>query len=307
VCLPRLVSPSLSVTQNDTDNAKTASQNEAAVQHALMSAAGFNPYVRKNIDSTVRQDDNKPRNEFAQAEAVEVSVDRLWEKCKVTSIASQHELAYMDSLPVCGKNIPNKPGYNNPSPPVLRGNVEGTHTFRFKQVAEASSTVNLYVDDLAFMMSVASASNTLRTVWESIKVNRISIWTPSRQYSGTLQDPRETSLTWLGDYTPRSEVFGTVNQQTGVCHITSAPPKNSGSGKWQKVGQGANNPLICKLTIPDQSIVDITVSFVFDDDAVSTLAVTGYTSLTIGNLYYPCADSFFGTKKLEPMGMLTPT
>lgn len=196
---------------------------------------------------------------------------------------------------------------NYHTPPVLRGNVEGRHTFRFKQITDATSTINLYVDDLAFMMCVASATTTIRTCWESLKVNRISIWTPQRQYSGTLQDPRETSITWLGEYTPRAEVFGTVNQQTGVCHISAVPPKNSGSGKWQKTGQGAVNELICKLTIPDQSIVDINVSFVFDDDTVGTLGVSGYTSLVVGNLYYAAADSYFGTKKLEPMGLTVPT
>jgi len=196
---------------------------------------------------------------------------------------------------------------NDLTPPVLRGNVEGTHTFRFKQIAEASSTVNLYVDDLAFMMAVASATNTIRTPWESLKLNRISIWTPSRQYSGTLQDPRETSITWLGEYTPRAEVFGTVNQQTGICHITAAPPKNSGSGKWQKTGQGAENPLLAKVVVPDQSIVDITVSFVFDDDTVGTLASSGWTGLVAGNLYYAPADSYFGTKRLTPMGLTAPT
>jgi len=202
---------------------------------------------------------------------------------------------------------PPRTNRNDLTPPIIRGNVEGTHTFRFKQIAEASSEVNLYVDDLAFMMSVASASTIIRTAWESLKVSRISMWTPSRQYSGTLQDPRETSLTWLGEYTPRAEVFGTVNQQTGVCHITSVPPKNSGSGKWQKVSQGADNALIAKLTVPDQSIVDINVSFVFDDDPVGTLGVTGYTGLVVGNLYYAAADSYFGTKKLVPMGLTAPT
>jgi len=205
------------------------------------------------------------------------------------------------------KNPPRRAVRNYHTPPVLRGNVEGRHTFRFKQIAEASSVINLYVDDLAFMMCVASTSTTIRTTWESIKLNRISIWTPSRQYSGTLQDPRETSLTWLGEYTPRAEVFGTVNQQTGVCHISAVPPKNSGSGKWQKTGQGAVNELLCKLTIPDQSIVDINVSFVFDDDSVSTLGVSGYSGLVVGNLYYAAADAYFGTKKLTPMGLTAPT
>jgi len=206
----------------------------------------------------------------------------------------------------------NKPANNTirrnaTTPPVIRGNVEGTHTFRFKQTTDASSTVNLYVDDLAFMMAIASSSTVIRTPWESLKVNRISIWTPSRQISGTLQDPRETSLTWLGEYTPRAEVFGVVNQQTGVCHITSAPPTNSGSGKWRKIGTGGSDSLLCKLEIPDQSIVDITVSFVFDDDTTGTIGGSGYTALTIGNIYYACADSYFGSKKLVPMGLTQPT
>jgi len=192
-------------------------------------------------------------------------------------------------------------------PPVIRGNVEGRHTFRFKQVDEATSTINLYVDDLAFLMGVAETSTTVRTLWESLKLERVNVWTPSRQYSGTLQDPRETSLTWLGEYTPRSEVFGTVNQQTGICHIAATPPSNSGSGKWQKVGQGATGVLLCKLVVPDQSIVDITVSFVFDDDTVSGINKTGYVGLNVGNLYYSSADSYYGTKKLTPMGMTVPT
>jgi hypothetical protein len=68
----------------------------------------------------------------------------------------------------------------------------------------------------------------------------------------------------------------------------------------------SNSQLLCKLQVPDQSIVDITVSFVFDDDDASVIALSGYTGLNIGNLYYSSADSYFGTKKLTPMGLLAP-
>jgi hypothetical protein len=155
-------------------------------------------------------------------------------------------------------------------------------------------------------MGVAVNSTSVASVWESLKVQSISIWTPSRQYAGTLQDPRETSLTWLGEYTPRSEVFGTVNQQTGVCNIVATPPRDSASGKWQKVGQGASAVQICQLKVPDQSIVDITVSFIFDDDATSSISKTGYSGLTGGNLYYSAADKYYGSGYLTPMGLLAP-
>jgi len=201
----------------------------------------------------------------------------------------------------------NRKNFSSTLPPVIRGNVEGSHTFRFKQVSDATATFNLYADDFAFLMAVANSTSTVRTLWESLRVQRIQIWTPSRQYSGTLQDPRETSLTWLGEYTPRAETFGTVNQQTGVCNINATPPRDSSSGKWQKVGQGAAGELICKLVVPDQSIVDITVSFVFDDDTTGGIAISGYTGLLVGNLYYPAADSYLGSRKLTPMGLLAPT
>lgn len=191
------------------------------------------------------------------------------------------------------------------TPPVIRGNVEGTHTFRFKQTDDASSTVNLYADDLAFLMCVAASSSTVRCVWESLKIQRISIWTPSRQYNGTLQDPRETSLTWTGEYSPRSEIFGTVNQQTGVCMISAAPPRMSASGRWQKTGQGAAVQPLAILKIPDQSIVDITVSFVFDD-GTSQISLTKGSGNTVGALYYCPADPYYGGSKLTPMGLTAP-
>jgi len=200
-----------------------------------------------------------------------------------------------------------RPRANSILPPVIRGNVEGRHTFRFKQTTDASLDLNLYVDDLAFLMGVGSSASTVRTLWNSLKLERVDIWTPSRQYSGTLQDPRETSLTWLGEYTPRAEVFGTVNQQTGVCHISAVPPQNSGSGKWQKTNQGAAQTALLNLRVPDQSIVDISVAFVFNDDATPLIYSSGHAGLSTGNLYYSAADSYFGSSKLTPMGLLAPT
>jgi len=193
-------------------------------------------------------------------------------------------------------------------PPALRGNLEGRHTFRFKQVYSGSETVKLYADDLAFLMGVGTAANVMKTLWESVLIRSISIWTPVRQISGTLQDPRATSITWLGEYTPRSEVFATTSQQSGVAYIHMRPPKNSGSGKWQKIGQGVSAEPLVQLVVPDQSIVDITLSYVFDDDStVAGISLPGFSGLSIGTLYYGAADSYYGTKVLTPMGLTAPT
>jgi len=197
---------------------------------------------------------------------------------------------------------------NLTQPPALRGNLEGRHTFRFKQVFSGSETVKLYADDLAFLMGVGTAANVMKTLWESVLIRSISIWTPVRQISGTLQDPRATSITWLGEYTPRSEVFATTSQQSGVAYIHMRPPKNSGSGKWQKIGQGVSAEPLVQLVVPDQSIVDITLSYDFDDDStVAGISLPGFSGLSIGTLYYGAADSYYGTKVLTPMGLTAPT
>lgn len=193
-------------------------------------------------------------------------------------------------------------------PPALPGNIRGRHTFRFKQVYSGSETINLYTDDLAFLMCVGTAGNVAKTMWESLLIHKISIWTPARQIAGTLQDPRDTSITWLGEYAPRSELFSTINQQSGVSHVHSKPPRDSGSGKWRKVGEGASAQPLCKLVVPDQSIVDITVSYIFDDDTtISAISLPGFSGLAIGTLYYGAADSYYGTKVLTPMGLTAPT
>ncbi len=193
-------------------------------------------------------------------------------------------------------------------PPALRGNLEGRHTFRFKQVESGSETIKLYADDLAFLMCVGTASNVVKTIWESVLIRNISIWTPVRQIGGTLQDPRATSITWLGEYAPRSEIFATTSQQSSVAYIHSKPPKNSGSGKWQRIGQGSTAEPLVQLVVPDQSVVDITVSFVFDDDTtIAAISLPGFSGLAIGNLYYGAADSYYGTKVLTPMGLTAPT
>eukprot|EP00920_Eleutheroschizon_duboscqi_P008434 GHVT01019480.1.p1 GENE.GHVT01019480.1~~GHVT01019480.1.p1 ORF type:complete len:211 (+),score=3.34 GHVT01019480.1:217-849(+) len=206
------------------------------------------------------------------------------------------------------KQPPRRAARNMTQPPALRGNLEGRHTFRFKQVYSGSETVKLYADDLAFLMGVGTSGNVMQTLWESVLIRSISIWTPVRQISGTLQDPRATSITWLGEYTPRSEVFATTSQQSGVAYIHMRPPKNSGSGKWQKIGQGTLGEPLVQLVVPDQSIVDITVSYVFDDDqTVSPISLPGFSGLAIGTLYYGAADSYYGTKVLTPMGLTAPT
>ena len=193
------------------------------------------------------------------------------------------------------------------NPPVIAGNTRGRHTFRFKQTAQATTNVTLYIDDFAFFQCVGTTSTCVRTIWESFKIDKIEIWSPARIIDGTLQDPRRTGLTWKGLYVGRSEVFGTTNQQTGVTHLHSTPPREAACSKWQRISAGANSDTeLVTLDVPDQSVIDITIRYIYDDDGISQIIKCGYTGLTAGYLYYSAADSYWGSKQLVPMGLKAP-
>jgi hypothetical protein len=134
------------------------------------------------------------------------------------------------------------------------------------------------------------------------------MWAPTQVLSGNVQDPKVSSITWTGDFSPNAEMFSTSNVQTGVAVLHARPSRLIEAGKWQKVGQGSDAVQICKLRVPDQSIIDIKVSFVYRDEEASSITISP-TSVTVlpGNIYYMPADSYFGTRKLIPMALLTRT
>lgn len=196
---------------------------------------------------------------------------------------------------------------NHAHPPVIPGNTRGRHIFRFKQTDLATTNITLYIDDFAFFQCVATSTTTVRTIWETFKVEKIEIWSPARIIDGTLQDPKRTGLTWKGLYVGRSEVFGTTNQQTGVTHLVSKPPRDAACSKWQKISAGASSDTeLVSLDVPDQSVIDITLRYIYDDDSVSQITKAGYTGLYTGYLYYSAADSYWGSKRLQPMGLTAP-
>jgi len=251
-------------------------------------------------------------NEYSRPQAFEASVDRLWE-IHQSSIAFREEEACMDHLAVCGRNIHNPPKHPKQKakmphqPPPLPGVVSGTHTFRFKQV-DGLQTIDLYTDDLAFLQCVATTTAHLTPLWSHLRVNEIKVWAPTQVLSGNVQDPKVTSLTWTGDFSPNAEKFSTSNVQAGVATLSGKPSRLIEAGKWQKIGQGAAATKICKLVVPDQSIVDIRVSFIYRDEESTSITVTSPTMVvTVGNVYYLPADFYFGSGKLTPMALLTRT
>jgi len=192
-------------------------------------------------------------------------------------------------------------------PPRISGVVRGFHIFRYKQI-EGIQDIDLYADDLAFCMCVANSTSTVTPVWSHFRIDYIHMWAPAQVLSGSVQDPKVSSITWTGDFSPNAEMFSTTNVQTGVATIFARPSRLIEAGKWQKVGQGASANKLVKLRVPDQSVIDIKLSFIYRDEEGTSITISPSSVLvTAGNMYYFPADSYFGSRKLVPMALLTRT
>jgi hypothetical protein len=192
------------------------------------------------------------------------------------------------------------------NPPVNRSVVTGRHIFRFKMTQTATQIITLYDRDFAFLMCNAATTTSVRTNFEAIKINKISIWSPNqRTTAGVGGDPVTCSLEWLGEYTPNSEFSATTMTLGHNAHLHKVPPRNAQCGKWNQVDDAENSPLV-KMRIPQDSVIDVDLSFVYRDDASGGLLKGIVGSLGVGQLYYNNLDGYYGSGFCEPVSLIPP-
>lgn len=191
-------------------------------------------------------------------------------------------------------------------PPTNKSVVTGSHTFRFKMTETATQIITLYDKDLAFLMCFGASSNSIRTNFEAVKINSISIWSPcARTASGFGGDPVTCSLEWLGQYTPNSEYSATTMTVGHNAHLHKSPPRNSQCGKWNQVDDSDSSPLV-KMRIPQDSIIDVSISYVFRDDAAGGALKGVVGTVAVGQLYYNTLDGYFGSDVCKPVSLINP-
>lgn len=192
-------------------------------------------------------------------------------------------------------------------PPNNKSVVTGRHTFRFKMTETTTQIITLYDRDFAFLMCNSATSTSVRTNFEAVKINKISIWSPNqRTGSGIGGDPVTCSLEWLGQYSPNSEISATTMTLGHNAHLHSSPPKNAQCGKWNQVDDTDSAPLV-KMRIPQDSIIDVSISYVFRDDATggNIKGISGVT-LNPGQVYYNTLDGYFGAAVCKPVSLIEP-
>jgi hypothetical protein len=169
--------------------------------------------------------------------------------------------------------------------PQLSSNIAVNHIYRFTS-NNATSTQITGKDLLGALGTLCTSSTNLYSMFESVKVNRVSIWAPPSSQGAFAT----CSVNWLGQSnSDTKEVSDTTVSVTTPAFVTTKPPRNSLSSFWQTPAV-ANNVLM-SIIAPVGAVIDVNLSGLLNDDDVSGNAYTCTASST-GNTYYLPLDFY---------------
>jgi hypothetical protein len=182
-------------------------------------------------------------------------------------------------------------------PPPYQSNVRFSHTYRF--VSTSSTTTSITPTSLLLMAGTYCdvANSTVISMFSSLKVNRISIWSPPASQGAATT----CSLSFYSNTnSPNIEHSDTSVSTAQPAYFTCRPPPQSLAGFWLTTSTQA----IMAITAPTGSVIDVSVSLVLsDDDSYTTAAVT---TATLGSIYYLSLDPN-ATHRFVPVSLTTTT
>jgi len=180
------------------------------------------------------------------------------------------------------KKKPNNEGFRTTRhmlgfPPQIRSKPIFTRVLRYR-VATAFTDKALAMNSLLFhIVTTTNASSTAYSVIDSIKLNRITIYSvPSANFGGSAN---EISFKWqnLGTFGNVITDRGTL---TDPAKIVAIPPESSLISFAFNVNDANLATNFCNINAPAESIIDFHVSFTLLDAAATSVTLTGNASLT---------------------------
>lgn len=192
----------------------------------------------------------------------------------------------------------NKPPMRQ-GPPQLKTNLELKHQFRFTSTSDAAqviSDINLLA---AAGVSVDSTGTNGSAIWQTVKVNKIEIWSPPPSQGANATCSvlfPATNNSQAREYTDTSVSVATP------AHVQCSPPPRSLCGFWQ-VGEGAH---MFTLTAPPGSIIDVWLSLVLNDGTPPSSVTATLVGATFGDIVYCSLDSTTSAGSVyKPIGLTT--
>ncbi len=181
-------------------------------------------------------------------------------------------------------------------PPSRDLRLAGIHTFRFKNTTGVTDRA---VDrtDLLGLLGTATSASAVASLFESVKIHRIDLWTIGANSTSTTQS---VAVKWSGLASGQDwpELVSTTT--LGVAqpsHLTSSPPPGSlASFCISKATAGT----IFTITAPANTIIDLRCSFVMQNAQSSAIVSYVSSGLTAGFCVFGPLDHASGTPVFIP-------
>lgn len=174
-----------------------------------------------------------------------------------------------------------------------------SHRYRFTSTSGTATNITMTSIALAAGGICTVANSQIRSLFASLRVNFIEIWSPC----ASIGSFSTCSVDWIssGGQTNNVEISDTSTSVSFPAHILTSPPAGSLQRLWQRVD--VSTPM-CTLVAPTGSIIDIHLSLVFSDQDIVTNATVA--TATLGTIYYLSLDDN-STHRFVPVSLNTTT
>ncbi len=182
-------------------------------------------------------------------------------------------------------------------PSQFQSNIALNHRYRFT----ASSTVSNVTVSVSTLLGavgvVATSATTGASIMESVKVNRIEVWSPPPSQGSAATC---SILYPITNQAPSIEVSDTSISVSYPAHVVSVPPARSLCSFWNNANESSD---LFTLSCPSGSIVDVWVSLILGDGNTNFVTAT-LVGANTGTVYYTCLDSLTNSSgKLKPVSL----
>lgn len=189
---------------------------------------------------------------------------------------------------------------NQSRPPPFQATVSQSKSFRFQASSALTNTVITFAD-LQDLMVIGTGTTSAYDLWSATKLNRVTIWGPM----GSSLEPVTVSVQYpsVGNaISGPSKIKSDTSMGSARCaFVDSKPPAMSSQAMWQTT---QNETPAFVLNAPAYSIVDVHLSFVFQDAETPVAAGAAVSGATLGKIYLRALDSY-GSALLAPLSYPT--
>jgi hypothetical protein len=183
-----------------------------------------------------------------------------------------------------------------PHPPTFRPTINTVHVLRY--IATAAVT-KFQIDSETILQSlvVALSSTTSTRLFQSVRLNRISLWGPM----ASALTPVSVIVQWDNTTGPTIQKSDTSMGSSEPAYVTSKPPPLNPASFW---ASGNSDVSFCNVTGPAGMVVDLVVNVVLFDN-IGPVSGGTLAGANPGQVYCRSLDSTSAGTNFVPVGYLT--